>query len=478
MMKAAEWPRGDVAMKQAGQHAVVIGASMGGLLAARVLADSHAQVTVVERDAFPPPGEPRKGVPQGRHAHGLLAKGREILEELFPGLTQELLDQGALRGDVTWDVRWGLDGGMHRRVRSGMEGLLVSRPLLEAQVRARLLALPNVRALEGVHVSGLVTSADRAHVTGVRMRRQGSDDGEETLTADLVVDAGGRGSRTPGWLEALGYQPPEEEQVKIGIGYASRFYRRSPEDFGGALGFFAAPAPDAPYKRGGVALAQEGDRWLVTLAGYLGDHATPDEEGFLAYAKSFWTPAIYDVIKKAEPLGEIATYKYQANQRRHYERLGRFPGGLLVFGDAICSFNPIYGQGMTVAALETVALRECLAEGIAGLPQRFFQRASKMVDVPWSIAVGGDLRVREVEGPRPPMVRFINWYVGKLQVAARHDPAVVLAFQKVNNLMAPPPSILAPQIAARVLRENLRRPRRTSAAGPGRTPASRRIPDA
>src|SRR5215218_4235605 len=256
--------------RPAGDHAVVLGASMGGLAAAGVLADVYGRVTVVDRDLLPAPGVQRKGVPQGRHAHGLLARGREILEELFPGLTQELLDQGALRGDITWDMRWGLDGGMHRRVRSGMEGLLASRPLLEAQVRARLLALPNVRAIEVCDVSGLVSSEDNARVTGVRVRRQGTDGAEETIAADLVVDAGGRGSRTPAWLEALGYAPPEEEQVKIGVGYASRFYRRSPEDFGGALGFFAAPAPDARHKRGGLALAQEGDRWLVTLAGYLG----------------------------------------------------------------------------------------------------------------------------------------------------------------------------------------------------------------
>src|SRR6266545_2836113 len=147
---------GGAAMQRAGQRAVVIGASMGGLLAARVLADRYAQVTLVERDGVPPPGEARKGVPQGRHAHGLLAKGREILEELFPGLTQELLDQGALRGDVTGDVIWALDGGIHRRVRSGLEVLLVSRPLLEAQVRARLLARPNVAALDRCDVPDLV----------------------------------------------------------------------------------------------------------------------------------------------------------------------------------------------------------------------------------------------------------------------------------------------------------------------------------
>ena len=218
-------------------------------------------------------------------------------------------------------------------------------------------------------------------------------------------------------------------------------------------------------------LAQEGDRWLVTLAGYFGDHPPADEAGFLAFAKSLATPDVYDVIKDAEPLSEFATYKYAANQRRRYERLPRFPKGLLVFGDAICSFNPLYAQGMTVAALEATTLQQCLAQGTEQLPQRFFQRASKVVDVPWSIAVGGDLRIPQVEGERTPMVRFLNWYIGKVQIAARYDPVVTLAFAKVNNLVAPPPTILHPRIALRVLRGNVRVARRTGSVELAPAPA-------
>ena len=222
--------------------------------------------------------------------------------------------------------------------------------------------------------------------------------------------------------------------------------------------------------RGGAMLAQEGDRWLVTLSGYLGDHAPADEQGFLEFARSLATPDIYAVIKDAEPLGGFATYKYAANQRRRYERLDRFPDGLLVFGDAICSFNPIYGQGMTVAALEARVLGDCLAEGTTRLSQRFFKRAGKVVDVPWSMAVGGDLRIPAVEGPRSPLLRFLNWYTGKVHVAARRDPVVTRAFHRVANLVAPPPTLLHPRIAAHVLWGNLQ------AARPSRSTVSTRVP--
>ncbi|HEY8491058.1 MAG TPA: monooxygenase [Dehalococcoidia bacterium] len=442
--------------REQGGHAVVIGASMGGLLAARALADSYEQVTLVERDAFPPAGEHRRGVPQGRHVHALLAKGREILEAFFPGFTQDLVDQGALLGDVGRHARWFDRGGYHCRYASNLPSVLVSRPRLEWYVRTRLLALPNVRAIEGCDVLGLTATEDRARVTGVRVLRRQPGSAEEVLGADLVVDASGRGSRMPAWLDALGYAKADEERVEVKVGYTSQLYRRRPQDLGGDRAVIITASPE--LRRLGVLIAQEGDRWMVTLAGYLGDYAPSDESGFLEYARNLAAPDIYEALKDAEPLSDLVTARFPASQRRRYERLRRFPEGLLVFGDAICSFNPVYGQGMTVAALEATALRACLDEGRAHLAQRFFRRAARVVDSPWQIAVGGDLRIPEVEGKRTPMVRFINWYVDRVHVAARHDPVVARAFQRVSNLVAPPPSLLRPGVALRVLRGNLRRP--------------------
>jgi 2-polyprenyl-6-methoxyphenol hydroxylase-like FAD-dependent oxidoreductase len=435
--------------------AVVIGASMAGLLAARALADHFEQVTLLERDTFPAWGENRKGVPQGRHIHLLLERGRQIMERYLPGLTEELTRLGAVTiADASLELRWFVRGGYHQPGVSGQSGVGVSRPTLEAAVRARVLALPNVQAIEDCSVLGLLPTPDNRRVAGVRLVRRQADDSEETMVADLVVDATGRGSRTPGWLEQLGYRQPAVEEVRIGMGYTTCYYRRRSEHIPGLNGIVLMATP--PNKRLGVLLAQDGDRWVVTIGGYLGDHAPTDYPGFLQAAKRLPAPHIYNVIKDAERLSGPVPYKFPANLRRHYEKLARFPEGYLVFGDALCSFNPIYGQGMTVAAMEAAALGECLADGRDRLAKRFFAKASKIIDISWSAAVGNDLGYSEVEGPRTPMVRFLNWYIGKLHIAAHNDAQVSIAFLKVINMLAPAPSMMHPRIVWRVIKGNLR----------------------
>lgn len=433
-----------------GRKAIVIGASMGGLLAARALANHFAQVTLLERDSFPAPGENRKGVPQGRHAHAVLAQGLQIMEGYFPGLTDRLVSLGADYGDVSDLARWYHEGDCHQPTVSGVNAINVSRPRLEAEVRARVLALPNVQAVEGCDVLGLLASPDNGRITGVRLIRRKAGSAEESLVADLVVDASGRGSRSPAWLETLGYERPGEEAVKIGVTYTSCQYRRRPEHMPGVNALIVAAAPHNP--RAGVLLSQEGNRWMLTVAAYLGEQIPQDHVGLLAFVRSMATPALYDVIANAEPIGDPVPHKIPSNLRRRYERLSRFPEGYLVMGDALCSFNPIYAQGMSVAAMEAAALDGCLAQGPARLAQRFFKQAGKIIDIPWGTAVGNDLRFPEVEGRRSPMTRFINWYLEKLHHAAHRDAVVSVAFLKVVNLVAPPPSVMRPGIAWRVLR--------------------------
>jgi len=435
-------------MAHLGRHAIVIGASMGGLLAARALADHYDEVTVLERDTLPQAHEPRKGVPQGRHAHGLLSRGREILDQLFPGLSEEMVAQGAVYGDLVDKVLWFNHGVYLLNAPSALLGLLISRPMLEDGVRRRLLQLANVRLLQHSDALEPVFDEVESRVTGLRVQLQRDSSGEETISADLVVDASGRGSHSPAWLDALGYARPREESVQVQIGYMTRLYRRRPEHLPGKQAVVMAGC--RPGWRFGVILAQEDDRWIVTLGGYLGDRPPADEVGYIEFARSLPKPEIFEVIKDADSLTPLARYQFSANLRRHYEELRRFPEGLLVFGDAMCSFNPVYGQGMTVACTEALALQECLAAGSQGIARRFFRAASKLIDIPWQLAVGSDLQHPAVAGKRTAQLRFLNWYLAKLFQAAQHDAMLATSFLEVANLMKPPPSLMAPSIALRV----------------------------
>jgi 2-polyprenyl-6-methoxyphenol hydroxylase-like FAD-dependent oxidoreductase len=447
-------------MARSRDNAIVIGAGMGGLLAARALADDFESVTLLERDAFPHPDGPRKGAPQGDHAHPLLARGRSVIEAFLPGWTDEVVASGGVRCDLARDVTWVGHGLALKPAPSDLVGLLASRPVLEGHVRRRLLALPNVRSIENCAVQGLTASAGHSTITGVRVS---IDNGaEQTFAADLVVDASGHASSSPTWLEGLGYARPDEERIEIGICYTTRHFRRRPTDLGGRLAVVVAGS--GPNWRNGVILFQSEDCWIVSAGGYFGDDACDNERMFAAYIGSLPTPDLYDIVAQAEPLDDFKTYRYPANLRRRYERLARFPDNYLVFADAICSFNPVYCQGITVAAEEAVRLRDAVRAGTTNLARRFFTVAAAVIDTSWDITVGNDLRHPQVRGPRPAKVKFINWYIGKLRRAAERDGTLARAFLRVTNLEAQPQSLLHPAIVLRVIRGNLGHRRGVGAA--------------
>ena len=442
-------------------RAVVIGASIAGLMAARVLSEHFAEVCVLERDALPEDAAPRKGTPQAIHPHGLLARGREVMEQLFPGFTEALVAQGALTGDVGLDVAFDADAKRLARPRTGCLGVLAGRLAIEAELRRRTRALPGVRMITGVDVREPVYEPAAGRVTGVRYGRCSPAADSRTLTADLVLDCSGRGSHSPGWLDAWGYEPPAEERVKIDLSYTSAYFARDSRERPLTAGVISTATPGLP--RPAVLLAQEPGadgrpRWVAGVGGYAGDHPEALIEGMRTRAREIGGAEIIDLAERGELLGPVMRYRFPHSQRRHFERLSRFPGGFLVMGDALASFNPIYGQGMTVAACEALALREALKAGLHGLAPRFFKAASKVIDIPWQLAVGGDLALPVVPGPRPLPVRIVNAYIGRLYRAAVRDAAVAGAFLRVVHLIDKPPSLFAPRVLWRVMLRGGRRP--------------------
>lgn len=454
-----------------GRHAIVYGGSVAGLISAGVLSRHFERVTLVERDRLEPGAQLRKGVPQGAHVHALLSRGMDILCDIFPGFREELRAAGSVFIDMTRDHAWYMAGFWRPRIPSGITFYAQSRPLLESVLRERLRTLPNVRVLDGREVAGLQTSVDKARVTGVRVCAPGGGQ-EEMLEAELVVDATGRGSRTPQWLEALGYPRVEETNIHVDVVYASRLFRRPP-DFVADWKMMSI-APELPVDRQVASVAFiENDQMLLSIGGWLGVQPPLDDAGYLEFTRNLRQPHLHEVLKRCEPLGPVHVYRFSHDQRRHYERMARFPEGLAVVGDALCSFNPIYGQGMTMSALQAQALGECLRQGVDGVAQRYRQQAGKQLQMPWAMATSGDLRFPEVEGKRPPAFGLTSWYGDRFQQLASHDAEALRLFARVQHMLESPAALFSPRMALKVFSskptaEDLkRRPEVPFAAAPG-----------
>jgi 2-polyprenyl-6-methoxyphenol hydroxylase-like FAD-dependent oxidoreductase len=443
-------------MRRSGEHAVVLGAGMAGLLAARVLSDAYDRVTVIERDPLPAAAAHRRGVPQGRHAHLLVPAGTRVLDELFEGLFDDLAAAGVPVVREYAEFRFAPGGGRPLRLLGRpVEPFLCqsSRPCLEAYVRARVRGLPNLEVIDRCEVVDLTTSAARDRVTGVRLRRAVGG-AEETLGADLVVDATGRGSRAPVWLAALGYERPRREQLAINLMYASWHLRLPPE----ALDAKVVGIGAHPSRPTGMVLFAQEDGWsILTVFGYEGHHPPRDAEGLLDVVEAIAPPDVFAAIRDAEPVDDIVVYRFPANVRLRYERLRRFPPGFLVFGDAVCSTNPAYALGMSTAALQAVSLRDTLAGGDRDLARRFFRAATKPLNGAWQSAVGADLALPQVKGPRPLPVRIIGGYIARVLRVGEHDHLVARQFLRVASLQDPTARLFRPAIALRVLGHTLRR---------------------
>ena len=435
------------------ERAVVIGGSIAGILAAKALRDHVDQVVVLDRDDIPSRPEQRGGVPQGRHAHGLLARGLQAVEELFPGATDALVERGARLADVGHDGVWCFTERPLAPFDTEMRMLMVSRPLLEWSLRQRLLADPGVELREDASALDLRFSGDARRVDGVVVRDR--DGGESVvLDADLVVDATGRASRTPEWLARRGFPVPVEEVRRVDKRYATRRFVSGPDTPAAVV---VGPGPGLP--RSGIALQVEGGQHVVSLMGMLGGRPPVEATEWRAYARSLAHPALAELLDTMTPLDEAVSYRFPANRRRRYERLDRFPEGLFVTGDALCAFDPAYGHGMTVAALEALELSRVLADGGADLSRRFHRRAARHVDTPWTIATG---QLPDERGRVAPGNRLFGAYLRMLLRAGADDPELAHAFARVSHLVDPPTTLTTFGRVSRVLTDSA--VRRTGAA--------------
>ncbi|PMB53982.1 2-polyprenyl-6-methoxyphenol hydroxylase-like oxidoreductase [Fischerella thermalis CCMEE 5201] len=441
-----------------GNHAIVIGSGMAGLLSARILTEHFERVTVVERDRLPQQPEIRQGVPQANHVHALLTQGYRILEEWFPGIEAKLITAGAPC------VNWAMEScffhawGCAKRSSSDLITRTCSRPFLEWVVRGYLSSDRQVEFLSATQVKGLLTDASNSRVTGIKLRCL--DDAQpQELTSDLVVDASGRNSVLPKWLEEIGYQSPSETVINSFLGYSTCWYEL-PENLQADWKVLYVTSKPPDDKRGGAIFPVEGNRWGVILVGISRDYPPTDETEFMKFARSLRTPEIYEFLKDAKPVSPIYGYRRTENCWRHYEKLTRIPDGLVAIGDAVCSFNPVYGQGMTTAALGALTLQDCLQKqyqnnqhSLTGFTKRFQKQLVKVLETPWLMATGEDFRWETTEGGKPNQItRLMHQYMDRLLQLSVSDANIYGSFLEVMHMTKQPASLFAPNLLLRVLK--------------------------
>jgi 2-polyprenyl-6-methoxyphenol hydroxylase-like FAD-dependent oxidoreductase len=432
-----------------GDHAVVVGASVSGLLAARALADGFERVTVVDRDTLPGGPTPRDGAPQARQPHALQEAGRAIIEDLFPGYGEDVVSAGGVEIDAATDFNFYDEGGYVADSPTAMPMYVASRPLLEHVLRRRVAGLDGVTVRDDCRVVDYRTDGAGGTVTGVDVR-EGDDD--ESLSADLTVDATGRASRAATWLSDNGYEAPDVAEVTVDLAYSTAIVERDPDE----RQAFWAPA-SAPHTRGGGALPIEGDRWQVVVHGVHGDDPPRDPEAFREFASTLRISVLERILDDHAMLSEdVDYYPFPSNRRHYYEALDRFPDGLVVVGDAVASYNPIYGQGMSVAALHALVLHHALAEGgLEDVGRRFFREVEPVVDIAWTMAVGADFQFDRTTGPKPLGTGLMGWYLSRLTRKAHTDGELAERFFRVVMMERPPASLVRPGVLWRVLRPDV-----------------------
>ncbi|MBL6617442.1 MAG: FAD-dependent monooxygenase [Reyranella sp.] len=439
--------------------AVVIGGSLAGMCAARVLSDCVDKVTIIERDAYPAAPDFRAGVPQARHVHNLLARGLREFESFFPGFEARMRERGAVPVESGWDTATLWPHGWARRAHTGLWQLYASRPLIEGTVREFCRSLPNVTFLERTEVSALrATGGSRRECVGVEVRTR--DDGQtRTLEADLVVDASGAHSKSGEWLQQLGLTGPEEEIVEGHTGYSSRWFASDqawPSDWWWKVLFLRLATPERPYFVGFFPM--ENRRWLLSYIGVNKSYPPRGEAEFTAALEDLASPVVHEMVRRMEPVSPIYSGRATRNRWRHYERWRTPLARFIAIADAACSFNPRFGQGMSAATVSARLLQECLARyGVAdaSLPRAFFAAQARFQRTPWLFSAADDLRLPMSEGNRSVSIRLFNWY--RPQVVSCPDGQVGARLGQVTQFLRPMSSLFSPPIVSRVLLASTKR---------------------
>jgi 2-polyprenyl-6-methoxyphenol hydroxylase-like FAD-dependent oxidoreductase len=442
-----------------GQHAIVIGGSITGLMTARVLSDHFDLVTVFERDRLEGRSDTRKSVPQGDHYHALHLGGQQVLIGLYPGFIDRLRRLGSVPYRYGEEVVWYRPEGKSYMVTAvlknpqylGWEGHSQSRGLIEYCIRQSTLEIKNIKVEGGITVQRL-----RNDSSSVREVIYKDTEGIKSLAADLIVAADGRSSRAPRWLTEMGFQPPEETNIGVDFAYSSaKFHIPASYDGPERVHVFFGPAPHFPN---GAIMGEIEDRtWHLSLGGRFGDYPPSDVDGFFAFAKSIYTPRLHALIKDAELISDIKHFRFPNSVQRHYERLTAFPERFLVLGDAICSFNPIYGQGMSATALQVYELQKLLknraaeSQGLDGLARDFFPEAAKVIATPWALTAAQDLAYPQTTGYRQPNMEESARYFAAVNQLAVEDIEVRKLVSRVFQLVEPMSVLMDEPLRSRVM---------------------------
>lgn len=445
-----------------GEQAIVVGGSIAGLLAAQVLSQHYKHVLVLERDShesmFSAPPKARKGTPQSRHIHILLNGGEGAISKLMPGFDDELIAAGATKGDFAKDMRWRINASWMPRFKSGLRMYLQSRPLIEDLIRRRVQRRNNVTIHSNWQVKDYILDANGMAVEG--LVAVGEDGTRHEFKSDMIVDAGGRGALYPQWLKKSGFGAVPSEEIKFDLAYSTTTYKR-PDDPSRDWSLMAC-YPNPPHEfRGGVIGEVEGGEWQVTLYGYHGDHPPTDAEGFKRFAESLAEPDMFQAIKDLEPTSEVIRHSMPSSILRRYDRMARLPNNIIAIGDAVCSFNPAFGQGMSGVALEAYALDKILSENAETplspqqLTSRYFRDVQKVLELPWDLARDECFKYPQTEGKKPLLHDISSWY--KDRIIRSSEKKVIDQFYRVVHLIDPPSRFFKPGMAAKIL--NSTRPR-------------------